>query len=65
VDKTRRFIWRNGEAVINFGKHRGRTLREMKSSQPDYLSWIMGSDFSNEVRDIAKDALQGIFPAKK
>ncbi len=65
VDKTRRFIWRNGEAVINFGKHRGRSLREMKTSQPDYLSWIMGSDFSTEVKGIAKDALQGIFPEKK
>ncbi len=65
VDKTRRFIWRNGEAMINFGKHRGRSLREMKSQQPDYLSWIMGSDFSEEVKNIAKDALQGVFPAKK
>jgi hypothetical protein len=37
----------------------------MQTQQPDYLSWIMGSDFSTEVKGIAKDALQGVFPEKK
>ncbi len=62
VDEEGRLIWANGEAVFSFGKHKGRSLRQVASSAPDYLQWIMGSDFSVEVKAIARDAMDGSFP---
>jgi hypothetical protein len=53
------------EAVIGFGKHKGKTLREVARNTPDYLEWILSSDFSTEVKQIVQDALAGRFPAKK
>jgi DNA polymerase-3 subunit epsilon len=31
----------------------------------DYLQWIVGADFSEEVKQIAREALQGKFPKRK
>ena len=50
----------NDEALINFGKHRGRRLSEVAAGEPDYLEWMMGnSRFDAETRDIAGKALDG------
>ena len=62
VDTEGKLSWHGGEAAINFGKHRGRTLRELASNQPDYLEWMVGSDFSTEVIEIIRNALKGSFP---
>ena len=64
LDRDRRFRWCNGEAVINFGKHSGRTLRDIAENEPGFLRWIDRSDFSEEVKTIARDALAGKFPAR-
>jgi DNA polymerase-3 subunit epsilon len=66
VDVDGKFIWVEGEAVCNFGKkYRGRKLRDIAASDPSYLSWIVGADFSTEVKEIAAKALHGIFPEIK
>ena len=64
LDSEGKFIWSaNNEALINFGKHRGRRLSEVAAGEPDYLEWIAGkSDFDTETRDIAKNALDGDIP---
>ena len=64
LDSEGKFIWSaNNEALINFGKHRGRRLAEVAAGEPDYLEWIAGkSDFDTETRDIAKNALDGDIP---
>ncbi|MCQ2380167.1 MAG: hypothetical protein MJ025_04520 [Victivallaceae bacterium] len=64
VDKTRKFKWACGEAVINFSKHQGRTLRDIAENEPSFLQWILRGDFSREVKQIARDALQNKFPTK-
>ena len=63
-DSEGKFIWSvNNEALINFGKHRGRRLSEVAAGEPDYLEWIAGkSDFDTETRDIARNALDGDMP---
>ena len=33
----------NDEALINFGKHRGRRLSEVAAGEPDYLEWMAGT----------------------
>lgn len=63
VDADRRFIWRHSEPCFNFGAKRGKLLREICESddQKDkgYLNWILKSDFSDEVKDIIRDARKG------
>jgi len=81
VDATRKFVWvelaagaaqgepvaggKGFEATLTFGKHKGKTLREVARNTPDYLQWILNSDFSSEVKQIVQDALQGRFPTRK
>ncbi len=64
VDAAGRLMWKNGEAVIGFGKHRGRTLREMAAQEPGYLRWIIGGDFGPDLKEIAAQALRGTFPVR-
>ncbi len=65
VDRTRRFKWRDNEVIVNFGKNAGRTLRELAAEDPGFLRWITRSDFSDEVKEIASNALLGKFPERK
>lgn len=66
VDSHRKFMWRDGEAAFNFGKHKGVLLRTLAKDQRDYLEWIISDGkFSQEVTDICWKALQGQFPAVK
>jgi DNA polymerase-3 subunit epsilon len=62
VDADRRFIWRHGEACFNFSKMRGRSLREVKESEPGFLDWMLKKDFSAEVKGIVREAQKGSYP---
>ncbi len=67
VDRTRKFVWNDaGEAVFTFGKLRDRTLRDVvtEASGRSYLEWMIGKDFSDEVKDILRGALNGVFPRR-
>lgn len=63
VDRDGKFVWQDGEAVFSFGKHQGRTLREIAAEKPDYLEWITGSDFPPEAKELVRRALSGDFPS--
>jgi DNA polymerase-3 subunit epsilon len=62
IDPEGRIAWVDGTATIMFGKHKGRSLQDLRASEPDYLQWILSQDFSPEVRQIIGDALEGRFP---
>ena len=64
LDSEGKFIWSaNNEALINFGKHRGRRLSEVAAGEPDYLEWIAGNpQFDTDTREIAKNAVDGSMP---
>ncbi len=47
----------NGEPTVNFGKNRGRTLRDMSREEPGFLRWILKGDFSEPVKTIARKYL--------
>lgn len=64
VDPDKRFFWRDGEAVFNFGDHRGKGLAEIAKSHPGYLEWMISRDFPEEAKRIARGALKGEFPAR-
>ena len=65
VDKGRRFRWCGDEVVLNFGKHAGRTLKDLAENDPGFLRWIIRSDFADDVKAIASDALIGKFPVRE
>lgn len=39
-------------------------LQDLAVSEPGFLKWIIKSDFPDDVKKIAQDALSGIFPKK-
>lgn len=65
VDAEGKFVWRNGEASFNFGKHRTLTLREIARREPSYLEWLSRAEQTTpELAKICRDALAGRFPVK-
>jgi DNA polymerase-3 subunit epsilon len=65
VDRTRRFKWNGDEVVVNFGKNSGRSLQDLSANDPGFLRWIINNDFTDEVKEIAQNALMGKFPVRK
>jgi DNA polymerase-3 subunit epsilon len=35
----------HGEAMYNFGKHKGKTIRDVMRSEPGYYGWMLDADF--------------------
>ncbi len=62
LDPDGRIVWRGEEAVLGFGKYRDRPLKALVREAPDYLRWMCGANFSQEVASIIKAALNGDFP---
>ena len=51
VDYAGRLILNDaGEAVVSFGKHKGKTAREVWNTEPAYFSWIEGGDFTLDTK---------------
>jgi DNA polymerase-3 subunit epsilon len=67
IDPDGKFIWSDeGDALVNFGRHRGERLAEVVTSDPNYLYWMAGSDsFGPEVRKIAESAGNGYLPERE
>ena len=46
VDYARRFLFdEKGVEVFNFGKYKGKSVREVLKSEPQYYDWMMKGDF--------------------
>ena len=39
-----------GEEVVNFGKHKGKTAREVFKTDPSYFSWIQNGSFTLDTK---------------
>ena len=46
----RLILGENGEPVISFGKHKGKTAREVWENEPSYFAWIEGGDFTLDTK---------------
>ncbi len=57
IDDEGRLILTDQGPVLGFGKFRGLLLSEVVGLDPDYLDWIVDSDFSQQVKDVVADAL--------
>lgn len=65
ADPSGKFLWRDGEVVVAFGKHQGRSLRDVVREHRDYLEWILKQDFPADARRIVEGALKGEFPRQE
>ncbi|MEN8007784.1 MAG: 3'-5' exonuclease [Candidatus Krumholzibacteriota bacterium] len=68
VDRKRKFLWNDqGEAEFTFGKFQGKSLNAVVADQRgrSYLEWMLGKDFSEEIKGILRDALDGTLPKKE
>jgi DNA polymerase-3 subunit epsilon len=63
-DRDGKLKWIAGEVVINFGKSKGRSLRELATGDRGILEWILQKDFSDEVHNCVRNALAGRFPVR-
>ncbi len=46
VDYARRFCFNDkGEEIFNFGKHKGRLVKDVLKAEPQYYDWMMRGDF--------------------
>ena len=51
VDYAGRMILNeNDEPVFNFGKHKGRPVKEVLTREPSYYSWMMEGDFTLDTK---------------
>jgi DNA polymerase-3 subunit epsilon len=57
LDPEGRFRLVKGEPTVNFGKNRGRALKDISRDEPGFLRWILKGDFSQPVKDIARKYL--------
>lgn len=40
------------QPVINFGKHKGKTVEDVLRSEPSYYAWIMNGDFTLDTKKV-------------
>ncbi len=51
IDYAGRLCWNDDkEAVITFGKHKGKTAREIYYSEPSYFAWIKNGEFTFDTK---------------
>lgn len=62
-DNERKFRWWDGKLYFTFGIHRNKSLKQVAEKERKYLEWIIASDFSKEVKELAANALQGKYPS--
>ena len=62
-DGDRKFRWWNGELYMMFGKYaKKESLKAIMQKDPQYLQWILEKDFSDEVKTMVQEALNGRHP---
>ncbi|MBF0252213.1 MAG: 3'-5' exoribonuclease [Candidatus Omnitrophica bacterium] len=62
-DAECKFCWWNKELYPMFGKHAKKlSLREIVIKDPSYLRWVLNADFSEEIKNLVDNALNGIIP---
>jgi len=42
----------DGNAIFNFGKHKGKTVKEVLRIEPGYYNWIMQGEFPQDTKDV-------------
>lgn len=63
LDRGGKLVWVGNDIAFNFGKWRGRLLKDPEVRS--YLYWIaQKGDFSDEIKEIVQNVLDGDYPTK-
>ena len=54
----------NNNPVINFGKHKGKTLREVLEQSPGFYDWVVKNDFPAAVKKAMKPVYDKVMAEK-
>jgi DNA polymerase-3 subunit epsilon len=60
IDGTRKFYWLHGEAYFAFSKYRDKSLKQVAKEDRKFLEWMMGADFSEEVKNVVAKAMEEV-----
>ncbi|MBS3914087.1 MAG: 3'-5' exonuclease [Bacteroidetes bacterium] len=53
ADLAGRFIYNpDGEVLFNFGKHKGKKVKDILKAEPGYYNWMMEGDFSMQTKNV-------------
>lgn len=55
LDSGRRFIYQNGKAAFNFGKHKGKSIEAVLKEEPSYYNWMLNGDFPEHTKQKLKE----------
>jgi len=50
----------DGEAMYNFGKHKGKTIREVHEEEPGYYGWMLGANFPLYTKQVLRAEFEKI-----
>jgi DNA polymerase III subunit epsilon len=64
VDDDGKIVWEGGQAVLSFGKHKGRDIRELIRAESGYIDWIIGGEFPESTKRVLREAQRGLYPSK-
>ena len=64
IDTDGKLLWRDDVATVAFGAQAGTSLVDLAASDRSFLEWVLRKDFSDEVKTIVRDALEGRFPVR-
>lgn len=53
-------INKKGEAIYNFGKHKGKTIKAVAKSEPGYYGWMIDADFPLYTKECLRKEMQKI-----
>ena len=51
---------KEGEAIYNFGKHKGKTIKNVSLSEPGYYGWMLEADFPRYTKKVLKREMEKI-----
>jgi DNA polymerase-3 subunit epsilon len=58
-------INKEGEAIYNFGKHKGKTIKNVSLSEPGYYGWMLEADFPRYTKEVLKREMEKIKAGNK
>lgn len=54
-----------GEAIYNFGKHKGKTIKEVMNLEPGYYGWMLDADFPLYTKNCLRKEMEKIKAEKE
>jgi DNA polymerase-3 subunit epsilon len=64
IDADGKLRWQDDIATVAFGAQAGTSLADLATNDRSFLEWVLRKDFSDEVKSIVREALEGRFPVR-